>query len=136
MRFVTYYRPGDCNRSIHRRMTTKEVARPRLSVYAQHIPHRMKSNVRTNPRTLAYKRLLTKLREWRADCKEILLIGDFNQDVYSIPIARHLTSADIGLEEQFQKLHGSRAPFSHMTGKKAIMAVYATSGITVRSYFI
>ena len=77
-----------------------------------------------------------KLKEWRANGEEILLMGDFNQDIYDSTLAEQLTSEDIGLEEQFQKLHGTRAPFSHMMGKKPIMAVYATSGITVISYFL
>ena len=136
MRLVTYYRPGDYDRRSQRRTATGEVSTPRLSVYEQHVRYHMKSNERRDPRTLADERLLAKLREWRADGKEVLLMGDFNQDAYDSPLAGHLTSEDIGLEEQFQKLHGSRAPFSHMMGKKPIMVVYATSGVTVISYFL
>ena len=136
VRFVTYYRPGDPNRNTHRRAEMKEGTRPKVSVFEQHARYHMKTNVRTDSRALANKRLLTKLREWRADGKEILLMGNFNQDACNSPLARHLISAYIGLEEQFQKLHRSKAPFSHMLGKKAIMVIYATKGITIRSYFI
>ena len=66
----------------------------------------MKSNDRKDRQTLADGRLLAKLREWRADGEDILLMGCFNHDAYGSPLAGHLTNANIGLEEQFQKLHG------------------------------
>ena len=134
--FVTYYQPSEPNRSKHQRGKIREGVRRRIPVLKQHACFHTKNDVRTDPRALAGKCLLTKLKEWRADGKEILLMGDFNPDSYASPLARHLSIADTDREEQFQKLHGSIAPFSPMLDKKAILAVYATSLVTVRSYFI
>jgi hypothetical protein len=76
------------------------------------------------------------IRQWRDNDTEVILMGDFNDNVYEGSLARILASADIRLTEQFQRLFNQDAPYSHITGTEPISAVFASPGINCEAAFI
>ena len=98
--------------------------------------YKAKGIVDTDPRTEADGDLLHQLRKWELQNEEIILMGDFNQNIYTLNFAQQLAEDDLGMEEQYQKLHGEQAPCLYVRGTEPIMGCFATSGIFVRSYFM
>ena len=90
----------------------------------------------TDQRTEADMDLLQQLRRWKQQNEEIILMGAFNQNIYTSNFARQLAEDDLGMEEQYQKLHGEEAPLSYVRSTEPIMGCFATSGTFVRSYFM
>ena len=80
--------------------------------------------------------LLHKLREWKKNGGEIILMGDFNQHIYEGKLQEAFTAEDIGLEKQFRKLYDKDAPFSHTSGSTPICRVFAASGINCKAALI
>ena len=80
--------------------------------------------------------LLGDLRKWRKNGEEIILMGDFNQNIQKGKPQETLTADDIGLEEQFRKLYDKDAPFSHMSGSTPICSMFVTSGINYEAALI
>ena len=89
-----------------------------------------------DPRAKADKDLLNQLRQWWSKDKEIILVGNFNQNMYTLHFAGQLTADGIGLEEQYSKLHEEQAPFSYVRGTEPIMGCFATSDVFIRNYFM
>ena len=87
-----------------------------LKVWYQHSRYFRKKGIRTSPEELFDAHLLAQLRAWRKDGEEIVLCGDFNQDIYTSDFAEALRGEDIQLEEQYRELTGQEAPPSHFTG--------------------
>ena len=67
--------------------------------------------VDADPRTEADTDLLHHLRWSKQQNEEVILMGDFNQNIYTSRFARQLADDDLKMEEQYQKLHGEEAPF-------------------------
>ena len=55
-------------------------------------------------------------------------MGDFNEHVYEGRISKRLALDDLNMEEQCLATTGVQIPPTHTTGKRPVMAVYATSG--------
>ena len=68
--------------------------------------------------------------------EEIVLMGDFNQNIYTSNFAQQLAEDDLGMEEQYQKFHGEEAPFLYVRGTEPIMRCFTAGDIFVRSYFM
>ena len=128
MRIVTAYRPNSGRWRGH--------VQGAGSVWRQHRRHFRSIGRHGNPRQLFDEDMCAALKSWRRDGEDIILAGDFNDDVYTGSLARSLTHRDIGLQEQFHKLFEEPAPFSHTTGSRPIMGVYATSGVEVTAAFL
>jgi len=131
VRLVVYYRPNEESR--HR--TPK---RGRQTVFAQHMREFKRKGMReSHPPSEADKCLLEDLRSWISVGEEIILLGDYNQNIYTSALAVALGGAGLEMKEQFHSLHGEQAPHSHMSGcRRPIMGCYATSGVEVKAYFI
>ena len=93
-------------------------------------------NIFMDPRDLFDMDLIAEISEWREQDDEVILMGDFNQDIYRGSLGKHLRSDDIGMTEQFKKLFDEDAPFSHATGQTPICGVFATCGIECVAAFI
>ena len=71
------------------------------------------------------------LKSWKKDGEEIILVGDFNDNIYTIHFAQIRIHRNVGLVEQYHKLFGEEAPFSHASGLTPIMGVFTTAGVEV-----
>ena len=72
--------------------------------------------------------LLELMRGWRSDDEEIILMGDFNTHVYESHLATQLRKDDICLQEQFQKLFDSDAPYQQMSKLGSIKLYQPSTG--------
>lgn len=92
VRPVTYYRPNrptkmeaDISRGLEDSQDANKVS---LSVWAQHKRYfKSAGRQHVDLRTEADNDLLTHLRKWRANNEEIILMGDFNQNIYTSQFA-------------------------------------------------
>ena len=141
VRLVTYHRPygptkmeAEIAKGLRESQDAMKVS---LSAWAQQKRYyKARGMSDADPRTEADSDLLHQLRRWKLQSKEIILMGDFNQNIYISDFAQQLAAGDLGMEEQYQKLHGEQAPFSYVRGMEPIMGCFATSGIFARSYFM
>ena len=131
VRIVTYYRPSDESR---RKLLTKK---GRQTVFAQHMrAFKLANRPDLDPREEADRCLVEDLKRWKDQGEEIILLGDFNQCIYTSDLAKILTGPDLEMSEQFKAVHEVEAPYSYIRGKRPIMGCYATTGIEVKAYFI
>jgi hypothetical protein len=77
--------------------------------------------------------LLSLLCIWKAAGDEILLLGDFNKDVYTSHLASALSGDYLRRKELCQHVTGIPLPPTHNRGSVLIDAVFGTAGITVTS---
>ncbi len=82
-----------------------------------------------HPRQMFQADLLHLMRSWKTAGDEIILMGDFNENVYEGNLAQHLLHEDIRMSKLCQKTTGSRLPNIHIRGSVPIDAVFATAGI-------
>jgi hypothetical protein len=73
--------------------------------------------------------LLSLLRRWKASGNEILLIGDFNENVYSGVFATALAGDDLCMSELCYRTTGTLLPPTHNRGSVPINAIYGTVGL-------
>ena len=123
-RVVMAYKPGYPT-AIRRRGKDKLGS----TVWEQHDRYWRKRGKFDDPRNIFAQDLLSLLRKWRAANEEVILMGDFNEDIYKDKLGRALLGEDIQMCEQYHRLCGEKAPFSHITGKRPIMGVFASPGI-------
>jgi len=74
--------------------------------------------------------LLHLIRSWKTAGDEIILMGDFNENVYEGNLARNLLHEDFRMSELCQRTTGSRLPNTHIRGSVPIDAVFATAGVS------
>ncbi len=82
-----------------------------------------------DPRSMFRLDLVSLLRWWKADGDEIVLMGDFNENVYSGQIAGSLAGDDLRLQEMCHRTTGRCLPPTHTRGRVPIDAVYGTAGL-------
>ena len=136
VRLIVAYRPGKNPPSSLRR---RGIGRHKLgsTVWEQHDRYfRSRGILDKSPREMFDKHLLELLRGWRRDGDEVLLMGDFNEDIYEGELALTLKEEDLLLEEQFRKTFSQDAPFSHFSGSKPICGIFASPGIDCTTAFI
>ena len=73
--------------------------------------------------------LLSLLSRWKASGDEILLIGDFNENVYSGVLATALARDDLCMSELCYRTTGTLLPPTHNRGSVPIDAIYGTAGL-------
>jgi hypothetical protein len=67
--------------------------------------------------------LLRLIRSWKTAGDEIILMGDFNENVYEGNLARHLLHEDIRMSKLCQHTIGSRLPNTHIQGSVPITSL-------------
>ncbi len=72
---------------------------------------------------------LSLLCRWKASGDEILLIGDFNENVYSGVLATALAGDDICMAELCNHTTGIPLPPIHNRGRVPTDAIYGTAGL-------
>jgi hypothetical protein len=83
-----------------------------------------------HPRQMFQADLLHLIRSWKTAGDEIILMGDFNENIYEGNLARNLLHEDIRMSELCQHTTGSRLPNTHIHGSVPVDAVFATAGIS------
>jgi len=76
------------------------------------------------------EQLIKQLLAWKSTGANIILAGDFNEDVYDDFLAKRLQQDDLQMTCQFEASNGERLPNSHQSGTLPVMAIFATPGIT------
>jgi hypothetical protein len=78
-----------------------------------------------DPRTMFCLDLAHLLRQWKADRDEIILMGDFNKNIYSGRIADLMVASnDLNLHEVCQWTTGQSLPPTHVQGQLPIDAIF------------
>jgi hypothetical protein len=80
-------------------------------------------------RTLFFEQLITQLVIWKHTNSDIILLGDFNENIYSGRIAKCLSLPDLMLTKQCLQCTGIHIPPTFRDGTVLIDAIFATSGI-------
>ena len=99
------------------------------TVWDQHIRYFESRGEVRHPRLMFRVDLLNLIRECRTAGEEIILIGDFNENVYDGLLSQNLLHDDIRMSELCFRITGSRLPSTHIRGSVPIDAVYATTGV-------
>ena len=128
---IVVYRP--CAKSYLRRRVKSSLG---SSVCEQEERYFCRRGEFRDPRNMFDVDLLALIRKWRQNDEEVLMMGDFNKDIYRAHLFGCLGADDIMMTEQFHQLFNKHAPFSHNSGKKPIMGVFATPGIDCTAAFI
>ena len=73
--------------------------------------------------------LVILLRQWKTASDEILLMGDFNENVYTGPLSLILSGDDLWMMEVCQRTTGLLLPPMHDRGQSPIDAIFGTAGL-------
>ena len=80
-------------------------------------------------RLIFFDQLIAQLIVWKSTDSDIILLGDFNKNVYTGRIAKRLAQPDLNFNEQCHQCTGVYIPPTFREGTIPINAVYATAGI-------
>jgi hypothetical protein len=80
--------------------------------------------------------LVTQLIQWKAIDNDIILLSNFNKNVYTGQIARRLAKDNLNFTEVCQKHTGWPIPPTFRTGSVPIDGIFATAGIECINTFI
>jgi hypothetical protein len=119
---ITAYQPVRSNKYTHGR-----------TVWDQHVWYFEAQGEIRNPRAMFQSDLLSLLSVWKAAGDEILLLGDFNEDVYTGRMASALSSKFLRMKEVCHWMTGIPLPPTHNRGTVPINAVFGTAGLMVTS---
>ncbi len=75
-----------------------------------------------SPRTLFCEQLVNQLLEWKANGEDILLFGDFNDNVYTGRLAKRLSEDDLRIKELCRDTTGQKLPPTFLRGQRPIDA--------------
>ncbi len=87
-------------------------------------------------RIIFFDQLIAQLIIWKATNSDIILLGDFNKNVYTGCIATRLAQPDLNFNEQCHRCTGVYIPPTFREGSIPIDAIYATVGIECVNAYI
>jgi hypothetical protein len=90
----------------------------------------------SSPRTIFFEQLITQLLLWKSIDNDIVLLGNFNKNVYTGRLAAQLSADDLNFVELCRKHTGIPTPPTHRRGSAPIDGIFATPGITCVNAFI
>ena len=117
-RFVVAYQPCDPGKD-----TAGE------TVWDQHARYFEALGDGRSPRTIFFEQLVSQLLIWKSQKEAIVLMGDFNEHVYSGRLAKRLACTDLNMFELCRQVTGLPIPPTHERGSRPVCAVFATQGI-------
>ncbi len=82
------------------------------------------------PRLMFQADLLNLIRTWKTAGNEIILLGDFNKNIYEGKFALDLLGNEFRMSELCLRTTGSRLANTHIQGNLPIDAAFATAGIS------
>jgi hypothetical protein len=77
-----------------------------------------------------------QLIKWKQIDDDIILLGNFNENIYSGHLSWHLATVDLNFAELCQKHTGKQIPLTRCSGSIPIDGIFATSGIDCINAFI
>jgi hypothetical protein len=89
-----------------------------------------------SPRTIFFEQHVSQLISWKAINNDIVLLGNFNKNVYTGRLAWRLAQDDPNLTEICRRHTGIPIPPTFRTGSAPINGIFATSGIECVHVFI
>ena len=117
-RIVIIYVPGDPGRNSKGE-----------TVWDQHSRVWEKKGDLRSPGVILFEQIISQLLIWKADREEIILMGDFNENVYTGMYAERLSRPDLNMTEQCLKTTKRHLPATFIRGTQPIDAIYATAGV-------
>jgi len=87
-------------------------------------------------KTIFFEQLIAQLVVWKMTDADIILLGDFNENIFSGWIAKRLKQLDLNFSEQCLVCTGTHIPPTFRDGIMPIDAVYATAEIECVNAFI
>ncbi len=87
-------------------------------------------------RTIFFEQLIAQLIVWKNTNSDIVLLGDFNENVYSGRFSKGLIKQDLMLSEQCLQCTGIHIPPTFRDGTIPIDAIFATAGIECVNAYI
>jgi hypothetical protein len=118
-RVIVAYQP--CSPKNRRRMGD--------AVWDQHLRYFDSRGESQDPRSMFHHNLISILWQWKGAGDEIMLLGDFNKNVYLGPIACSLSSEELSMGKTCQRTTGEMLPATHSQGCNPIDAVFCTAGL-------
>ena len=86
-----------------------------------------------DPCDILFDEVIRQLLEWKRERAEIVLVGDFNEDVYRGKLAKRLAEEDINMDELVLRATGMEIPATHDRGSRALCAAFATKGVECKA---
>jgi hypothetical protein len=83
------------------------------TVWDQHLRYFESRGESWDPRSMFHHDLISFLRQWNGAGDEIMLLGDFNENVYLGPIAHPLSLEELRMEKTCQWTTGAMLPATH-----------------------
>ncbi len=87
-------------------------------------------------RIIFFDQLIAQLVVWKATNSDIILLGDFNKNVYTGCIAKQLAQPDLNFNEQCHQCTRVYIPPTFREGTIPIDTIYATAGIECINAYI
>jgi len=87
-------------------------------------------------KTIFFEQLIAQLVVWKTTDADIMLLGDFNENLYSGRIAKRLEQSDLNFSKQCLGCTGTHIPPTFRDGIMLNDAVYATAGIECVNAYI
>jgi hypothetical protein len=87
-------------------------------------------------KAIFFEQLIAQLVVWKTTDADIILLGDFNKNVYTGRIAKRIVQADLNFSEQCLGCTGLHIPPTFRDRSMPINAVYATAGIECVNAYI
>ena len=118
------YNPPSSSRHLRRHRSHRT-----YTVYKQRRQYLRQRGIFTDPCTYFREQLVKQLLIWKANGDNIILMGDFNEDIYTGELADRLAQEDLQMTCQFEQVNDDLLPNSHVSGRKPLMAIFATAGV-------
>ncbi len=106
------------------------------TVWKQHEQYFKAQGDLRSARSIFFEQLIAQLVVWKATDADIILLGDFNENVYTGRIAKRLEQADLNFSEECLGCTGMHILPTFRDGIMPIDAVYATAGIECVNAYI
>jgi hypothetical protein len=87
-------------------------------------------------KAIFFEQLIAQLVVWKATDTDIILLGDFYENVYTGRIVKQLEQVDLNFNEQCLGCTGKHIPPTFRDGIVPIDAVYATAGVECVNAYI
>jgi hypothetical protein len=89
-----------------------------------------------SPRTIFFEQLVTQLISSKTIDNDIVLLGNFNENVFTGQLAHRLAQDDLNFTEICRRHTGTPIPPTFWTCSAPIIGIFATSGIKCVNVFI
>ncbi len=99
------------------------------TVWDQHLRYFKSRGESQDPRSMFHHDHISLLHQWKGASDEIMLLGDFNEKVYSGSIACSLSLEELRTGETCQQTTGKMLPATHSRGRNPIDAVFSSAGL-------